>query len=128
MKIEETTRGHVVIIAPNGRLTIETEASFRGAVRRHLDGGRTQIVLNLADVPLIDSCGLGAIAQEYISARRRGGDLKLLNVGARNQHLLTLTKLATVFETFDSEEEAARSFGPPLQPPSAGRAATAART
>ncbi|OFV92507.1 MAG: hypothetical protein A3G76_14020 [Acidobacteria bacterium RIFCSPLOWO2_12_FULL_65_11] len=110
MTIEETVRGNVVFIEPKGRLTVETEEEFRGTVRQLLETGWTRLVLNLADVPYIDSCGLGAIAQEYISARRRGGDLKLLNVAGRNHHLLTLTKLVTVFETYDSEDEAARSF------------------
>jgi anti-sigma B factor antagonist len=111
MRIGETIRGDVVIIEPKGRLTVETEQEFRETVRRQFDAGRTRLVLNLADVPYIDSCGLGAMTQEYISARRRGGDLKLLNLSGRNRHLLTLTKLVTVFETYDSEEEAARSFG-----------------
>jgi anti-sigma B factor antagonist len=128
MKIEETVRRDVVIIEPKGRLTLETEAQFRETIRRQLDAGRTRLVLNLADVPYIDSCGLGAIAQEYISARRRGGDLKLLNVSGRNQHLLILTKLATVFEMYNSEAEAERSFCVPptgvlaraVLPPDAG--------
>lgn len=111
MKIEETVRGDVVIIEPKGRLTVETEEQFTEAVRRHLDAGRTSLVLNLANVPLIDSCGLGAMTQGHISARRRGGDLRLMNVGGRNLQLLTVTKLVTVFETYDSAEEAALSFG-----------------
>jgi anti-sigma B factor antagonist len=113
MRIDETIRHDVVFIEPKGQVTLDTEAQFRQTVRRHFDAGRTRLVLNLAEVPYIDSCGLGAIAQEYISARRRGGDLKLLNVSGRNHHLLVLTKLLTVFETFDSAEEAARSFGAP---------------
>jgi anti-sigma B factor antagonist len=105
MRIEETVRGNVVIIEPKGRLTVEIEEQFRDTVRRLLESGRTRLVLNLANVPSIDSCGLGAIVQGYISARRRGGDLKLLNVSGRNHHLLTITKLLTVFETYDSEDE-----------------------
>jgi anti-sigma B factor antagonist len=111
MRIEETVRGDVVIIEPKGRLTVEIEEQFRETVRRLLESGRTRLVLNLANVPSIDSCGLGAIVQGYISARRRGGDLKLLNVSGRNHHLLTITKLLTVFETYDSEDEVGRSFG-----------------
>ncbi len=110
MTIEETIRGNVVIIAPQERLTVETEERFRETVRRLFDGGWTRLVLDLAKVPYIDSCGLGAMTQECISARRRGGDLKLLNVGGRNHQLLTLTKLLTVFETYDSAAEAVQSF------------------
>ena len=110
MWVNERICNDVVFIEPKGRLTVETEADFVGAVRRLLDAGRIRLVLNLADVPYIDSSGLGAIAHTYTSAWRRGGDLKLLNVRARNRQLLTVTKLLTVFEVFDSEEEAARSF------------------
>ena len=110
MWVNERICNDVVFIEPKGRLTVETEAEFVGAVKRLLDAGRTRLVLNLADVPYIDSSGLGAMAQTYTSAWRRGGDLKLLNVTARNRQLLTVTKLLTVFEVFESEEEAVRSF------------------
>jgi anti-sigma B factor antagonist len=111
MRVDQCIRSGVVIIAPKGRLTVETEAAFVQTVRRILDEGRTRLVLNLADVPYIDSSGLGAIAQAYTSAWRRGGELKLLNVKHRNRHLLTVTRLLTVFEVFDSEDQAVRSFG-----------------
>jgi anti-sigma B factor antagonist len=110
MRIEERVRNGVVIVEPKGRLTVETEGEFVRAVRKLLDAGRIRLVLNLADVPYIDSSGLGAIAHTYTSAWRRGGDLKLLNVWHRNLQLLTVTKLITVFEVFDSEEAAIRSF------------------
>jgi len=111
MRFDQYIRSGVVIIAPRGRLTIETEADFVQTVRRHLDEGRTRLVLNLAEVPYIDSSGLGAIAHTYTSAWRRGGELKLLNVKCRNRHLLTVTRLMTVFEVFESEDDAIRSFG-----------------
>ena len=110
MWVNERVRNDVVVIEPKGRLTVETEADFVGAVRRLLDAGRIRLVLNLADVPYIDSSGLGAIAHTYTSAWRRGGELKLLNVKARNRQVLKVTKLLTVFEVFDSEEEAVHSF------------------
>ena len=110
MRIDEVVRGEVVIMRPKGRLTLETEGEFREAVRRLFDIGRTRLVLDLANVPYVDSCGLGAMIQEFISARRRGGGLKLLNVCGHIRHLLAVTKLLTVFETFESEDAAARSF------------------
>ena len=110
MRVQQRIRDDIVIIEPQGRLTIETEAEFVQAVRGLIEMGRTRLILNLADVPYIDSSGLGAIAHAYTSAWRRGGDLKLLNVGKRNLQLLTVTKLATVFELFDSEDNAVRSF------------------
>jgi anti-sigma B factor antagonist len=111
MRVDQCIRNGVVIIAPRGRLTVETETHFVQTVRRVLDEGRTRLVLNLADVPYIDSSGLGAIAHAYTSAWRRGGELKLLHVKHRNRHLLTVTKLITVFDVFDSEDDAVRSFG-----------------
>ena len=111
MRIDERVRQNIVIIEPTGRLTVETEEQFTAAVRRLLHAGWTRLVLNLASVPYMDSCGLGALAQAYVSAWRHGGELKLLNVGGRNLSLLTITKLATVFEVFDSEDDAERSFG-----------------
>jgi len=111
MRVDQYVRSGVVIVAPRGRLTVETEIDFVQTVRGNLDEGRTRLVLNLADVPYIDSSGLGAIAHAYTSAWRRGGELKLLNVRHRNRHLLTVTRLITVFEVFDSEEAAVQSFG-----------------
>jgi anti-sigma B factor antagonist len=61
--------------------------------------------LSLAHVPYIDSVGLGAIVRAYTSARRRGGNLQLLHVEGRNRHLLTITKLLTVFDCLESESE-----------------------
>ena len=113
MRIDEHVRNHVVVVEPRGGLTVETEADFTGAVRRLLTAGHSRLVLNLAHVPRIDSCGLGAIAQAYVSVWSRGGMLKLLHVSARNLQLLAVTKLSTVFEIFDSEEAAERSFGAP---------------
>ena len=110
MWVNERICNDIVFIEPKGRLTVETEADFVGAVRRLLDAGRIRLVLNLADVPYIDSSGLGAIAHTYTSAWRRGGDLKLLNVKARNRQVLSVTQLLSVFEVFESEEEVVRSF------------------
>ena len=124
MRVQQRIRDDIVIIEPQGRLTIETEAEFVQAVRGLIEMGRTRLILNLADVPYIDSSGLGAIAHAYTSAWRRGGDLKLLNVGKRNLQLLTVTKLATVFELFDSEDNAVRSFD--RKPVPVPHAATAA--
>jgi anti-sigma B factor antagonist len=101
----------VVIVEPEDRLTIETERDFSTAVRGLLDAGALHLILDLAGAPSLDSIGLGAIVQAYTSARRRGGDLKLLHVGRRNRELLRVTKLLTVIETYDDEREALRSFG-----------------
>jgi len=62
-------------------------------------------------VSYVDSAGLGELVQAYVTARKRDGSLKLLNVTKRLRDLLVVTRLLTVFETFDSEEEAIASFG-----------------
>ncbi len=110
MEIDVHVRNDVVIIEPKGRLTVETEPEFTETMRRLLDAGRNRLVLSLFDVPYIDSTGLGAIAYVYTSAWRRGGELKLVHVAHRNRHLLTITRLLTVFDVHDSEDEAVRSF------------------
>ena len=67
-------------------------------------------MLNLADVPYIDSAGLGEIVRTYTTVSRQGGSLKLLSLTKRITDLLSITKLLTVFETFESEQDAVKSF------------------
>jgi anti-sigma B factor antagonist len=117
MTINEDRRGSVVILAPAGRLTLETEDAFSSVVKRTLSAGHEFLVLDLAAVPYVDSCGLGAIAQAYVGACRRGGTMKLANVAGRSWRLLRITHLLTVFEVFDSVEAAALSFGPEVYEP-----------
>jgi anti-sigma B factor antagonist len=71
--------------------------------------GWRHIVLDLARVPYIDSCGLGTMVQGYVSAHRLGGSLKLLNVNGRNRQLLTVTRLLTVFEEYEPAARAVRA-------------------
>jgi anti-sigma B factor antagonist len=73
--------------------------------------GHKKILLNFADVPYVDSAGLGEIVRTYTTVSRQGGSMKLLNLTKRITDLLSITKLLTVFETFDSEPEAVASFG-----------------
>ena len=67
-------------------------------------------ILNLADVPYIDSAGLGEIVRTFTTVSRQGGSLKLLSLTKRITDLLAITKLLTVFETHDNEADAIRSF------------------
>jgi anti-sigma B factor antagonist len=102
----------VTIIDVGGRITIQEGAdAFRDLVRPLLREGRVKLVLNLRDSPYIDSTALGEIVRAYTSATRKGGALKLLNVTNRIHELLTITKLLSVFDLFDAEAEAVRSFG-----------------
>ena len=94
-----------------GRLTIDQGAQhLKDKINSLISQQRTQIVLNLKNVPYIDSGGLGQLVASYGSVMKTGGALKLLNVTARNHDLLSITRLVTVFESFDSEAEAIQSF------------------
>jgi len=103
VQVLEHIRQGIVILEPTERLTVETETDLKNAVRRQLDAGRMHIVLDLNRVPYIDSCGLGAMVQGYVSAQRLGGFLKLHNVRGRNLQLLTITRLLTIFEVYQPE-------------------------
>jgi len=86
------------------------EELLREKINSLVEGGRTKIVLNLAEVPYVDSAGLGEIVRCFTTVSRKDGKLKLLNLTKRIQDLLSITKLLTVFETYESEEEAVKSF------------------
>ena len=111
MEIEERTSGDVKILDLKGRVTLgEGDELLRDKVNSLLQQGFRKIILNLGAVPYIDSAGLGEIVRTYTTASRQGGSLKLLNLTKRIQDLLSITKLLTVFDTFDSENDAVRSF------------------
>jgi anti-sigma B factor antagonist len=111
MKIVERQVGDVVILDLHGKILIgEGDDALREAVTKLSDTGKTKILLNLADVPYVDSAGLGEIVRTYTTVSRKGGKLKLLNLTKKIQDLLSITKLLTVFETYESENEAVRSY------------------
>ena len=111
MKITERLVGDVVILDLQGKILIgEGDDQLREAVTKLADSGKTKILLNLAEVPYVDSAGLGEIVRCYTTVSRKGGKLKLLNLTKKIQDLLAITKLLTVFETYDNEEEAIKSF------------------
>ena len=106
MQVLEHVYPNVVILELTERLTVETESDLKDAVRRQLDAGRRHLVLDLARVPYVDSCGLGTMVQAYVSAHRLGGSVKLMNVNQRVRQLLTITRLLTVFEPYQPEARA----------------------
>jgi anti-sigma B factor antagonist len=111
MQIEERAVGDVMVLDLKGRVTLgEGDELLKDKINSLLNQGRRKLVLNLAEVPYIDSAGLGEIVRTYTTVSRQGGGLKLLNLTKRITDLLSITKLLTVFETFDSENEAVRSF------------------
>jgi anti-sigma B factor antagonist len=111
MQIEERAVGDVVVLDLKGKITLgEGDELLKDKVNSLVNQGHKKIVLNLAAVPYIDSAGLGEVVRTYTTVSRQGGSLKLLNLTKRITDLLSITKLLTVFETFDSESEAVRSF------------------
>ena len=111
MQIEERAVGDVVVLDLKGRITLgEGDQLLKDKVNSLVNQGRKRMVLNLAGVPYIDSAGLGEIVGSYTTVSRQGGRLKLLNLTKKITDLLAITKLLTVFETFESEDEAVRSF------------------
>jgi anti-sigma B factor antagonist len=111
MQIEERALGDVVVLDLKGKITLgEGDELLKDKVNSLVNQGHKKIILNLADVPYIDSAGLGEVVRTYTTVSRQGGSLKLLNLTKRITDLLSITKLLTVFETFESENEAVRSF------------------
>ena len=111
MQIEERLAGDVTILDLKGRMTLgDGDEILKDKVNSLVAQGRRKLVLNLAGVPYIDSAGLGEIVRTYTSISRQGGRLKLLNVSKRIQDLLVITKLITIFDSYDGEAEAVKSF------------------
>jgi len=111
MQIEERTAGSVTILDLKGRLTLgDGDTLLKDKVHSLLHQGRKHFLLNLGDVPYIDSAGIGEVVSTFATVSRQGGTLKLLNLTKRIHDLLVITKLVTVFETFSAESDAVRSF------------------
>lgn len=113
LEIAQREREGVVILDVKGHLTVGASATaLRDYLRELAAAGKTNVVLNLAEVDYIDSTGLGSLVVAYTTLRKAGGRLRLLNLNRRNIELLVLTKLTTVFELFDDEHNAVNSFFP----------------
>jgi anti-sigma B factor antagonist len=111
IKIVERPIGDVTVLDIVGKLVMDRSAQhLKDKINSLISQERTHILLNLKDVPYIDSTGLGQLVASYGSVMKTGGALKLLNVSSRNHDLLSITRLVTVFESFDSEAEAVQSF------------------
>lgn len=111
MNIVERKVEDVTILDLHGKMLIgDGDDALREALTKVVDGGQTRVVLNLGDVPYVDSAGLGEIVRSYTTVTRKGGKLKLLNLTKKLEDLLSITKLLTVFETYDTEDEAVKSF------------------
>ena len=110
MNIIERTLNDITVLDLDGNLALEGNAQFRECVTATIDAGTRKLIVNMAKVPYMDSSGLGEIISCYVTLQRVSGRLKLLHLNDRLQNLLALTKVTSLFETFDSEPAAVGSF------------------
>ena len=119
LSIAQKQVGDVIVLDLKGQLILDDgDAVFREAVNDLIDANRLKIVVNLAEVTYIDSAGIGVLIARYLGVKRRGGDMKLANLTSRSHRVMTITHLLTVFQAYDSVDEALRSFGEARDPSS----------
>jgi len=112
LDIQRREKEGITILDLKGRLVVGDASLLREKVNEEAASGKTNVILNLADVDYIDSTGLGTMVICYTSLQKAGGALKLYNLNRRNIELLLLTKLSTIIELFGAEQEAINSFFP----------------
>ena len=113
LEIHQREREGITIVDLKGRITVGPEASaLRQQVSDDVAASVRNLVLNMAGVDYVDSTGLGALVMSATTLRKSGGNVKLLNLNRRNIELLVMTKLATVFEIFNDEQDAVNSYYP----------------
>jgi len=111
MKIAQRAVGDVTILDLDGRLILdEGFEPLRLVLNRVIGEGRRKLLLNMERVTFLDSAGVGLVACKYVTLCRYGGELKLCSLRARTHEVLKVTKLLSVFESFDSEADALASF------------------
>jgi anti-sigma B factor antagonist len=112
LRMAERDVNGVTVVDIDGRIVLGEESnSFREKIKGLLAAGKKKIVLNLANVVYIDSAGLGTLVATFHSASSQGATLKMTNLGAKFKEVLQVTKLMTVFDTYESETAAIQSFG-----------------
>jgi len=111
LDVKERQAGDVTILDMSGEVRIgEGAVALRDSIRNLADQGKKKVLLNLAGVKYMDSTGVGELIANYTTITRQGGQLKLLSLTERIQNLLVITKLLTVFDSYDNEAEALKSF------------------
>ena len=112
LQIGQRVVNGVTILDLKGKITLgEGDELLKKEIDSLIQKDQKKLLLNLEGVPYIDSAGLGEIVRTYTTVSRQGGKLRLLNLTKRIQDLLAITKLLTVFETYESEPDAIKSFG-----------------
>src|SRR5256885_10061964 len=111
LDVKERQAGDVTILDLSGEVRIgEGSITLRDTIRNLADQGKKKLLLNLRGVKYIDSSGIGELIANYTTVSRQGGQLKLLNLTDKIQNLLVITKLLTVFDSYNNEAEALKSF------------------
>ena len=111
MTIQERVVGSVTVLDLKGRLVIgDGDTPLKDKIHSLVFQGRKQIILNMAGVPYVDSSGLGALVAAFVTGKNNGAQVKLVSLTKRLQDLMSIAKLLTVFDSYDSEEEAINSF------------------
>ena len=111
MTIDTRSVNGVTIVDLHGKVTIgEGSREIREKIRELLENGNKDILLNLGDVSYVDSAGIGELVSSYTTVTNQGGQFKLLNLTKKIRELLAITKLLTVFDSFDDETAAIGSF------------------
>jgi len=113
LDIQKREKEGITILDLKGKLVVgDSCTQVREKVNEQMAEGNKQIILNLQNVDYIDSTGLGSLVICFTSLQKTGGSLKLLNLNRRNLELMLLTKLSTIFQIFNDEQEAVNSFFP----------------
>ena len=111
LTIAEHDSDDVTVLTMNGQILLDDgDLAFRKRIHELVDRGRVKVVLDMAGVTYIDSAGIGMIAGKLKTLRERGGDMKLANLSTRGQRVFGMAKLLMMFETFETEAEAVKSF------------------
>ena len=111
MKIEKRKKGDVVILDLRGKILIgEGIDVLRDSINETISEQETKVLLNFAEVPYLDSTGLGEVVRSYTSIKKTGGVVKIVNLTNKVRDLLSVTKLITVFDTFENEDKAIESY------------------
>ncbi|HEV2521282.1 MAG TPA: STAS domain-containing protein [Candidatus Acidoferrales bacterium] len=111
LRITNGEVGGVTVVWLDGRIVLGEETiAFRDEVKKLIAQGNTKLVLNMNNVTLIDSAGLGALVAVYTTARSHGASLRLCHLGSKFSELLQITRLVTVFDVSKTQAEAISSF------------------
>jgi anti-sigma B factor antagonist len=117
MSISERRLGDITVLDIRGHIMFEDgDEELRGAIARTLQSGGLKVILNMAEVPYVDSAGLSELVRGYVAIRKAGGRVVLLDVGRKVHELLTIANLLRIFKVVESEEEARNLLDEPAEP------------